>query len=81
MEVAVALFGVMDKRIAERIRRDLAVARTAGISEAKDDPDRAHRVTSSVFTYIDDPGRFADFHALRKTFMTTQTESDQKATG
>ncbi len=64
------LFNVTDKRTAEMIRKDLHAAREAWIEEASDDTERQERQASSFLTYVDDKGHYADFHALRKTFIT-----------
>ena len=64
------LFDITDKRTAEMIRKDLAAAREAWIEEAENETERQERVNSSFLTYVDDRGHYADFHALRKTFIT-----------
>ena len=58
------------KRMAEVFQEDLAAARSAWVEEAVTPEDRAKREGSSVLRYRDDSGRFADFHALRHTFIT-----------
>jgi integrase len=40
------------------------------VEEAVDEKDRAGRLSSSFLAYVDDQGHYADFHALRKTFIT-----------
>ena len=56
--------------MAEVFQEDLAAARSAWVEEAVTPEDRAKREGSSVLSYRDDSGRFADFHALRHTFIT-----------
>jgi integrase len=64
------LLNAHGKRTAEMLRKDLARARKAWIEEAKTDDERAAREKSSFLTYTNADGRVADFHALRKTFIT-----------
>jgi len=64
------LLRVAGKRTAEMIRKDLESARVKWIDEAKDDRTRQEREKSSFLCYVDDQGRYADFHALRATFIT-----------
>lgn len=64
------LLNARGKRTAEMLRKDLARARKSWIEEAKTDAERATREKSSFLTYTNDDGRVADFHALRKTFIT-----------
>ncbi len=64
------LFRVTNKKTSEIIRRDLAAARAKWVEEAEDEEDREQRLASSFLAYVDDQGHYADFHALRKTFIT-----------
>jgi hypothetical protein len=50
--------------------RDLDAARAKWLAEAKTDKERKRRKQTSFLKYVDDDGQFADFHALRKTFIT-----------
>jgi len=52
------------------LARDLAAARQAWLAAAPDPADRARREASDHLAYRDGAGRFADFHALRHTFIS-----------
>ncbi len=53
------------------LRADLAAARDAWLADAGDDgTERKRREESGFLRYQDDSGRFADFHALRHTFIS-----------
>jgi integrase len=52
------------------IQRDLAKAREKWLSAAHDAPDRDRREASDFLAYRDAEGRYADFHALRHSFIT-----------
>ena len=64
------LLRVTGKRTAEMIRKDLEAARAMWLEEAPDGRTRQERETSDFLRYVDDDGRYADFHALRATFIT-----------
>jgi integrase len=64
------LLKIRGKHTAEMLRKDLAWARSIWIGEAKTDAEQAMREKSSFLTYVNAEGRVADFHALRKTFIT-----------
>ena len=65
------LFQVTDKRTAEMVKKDLEAARVQWINEAGyDQLEQRRREKSSFLAYIDENGHYADFHALRKTFIT-----------
>jgi hypothetical protein len=51
------------------IQADLAAARETWIAEVPDGPHRKEREESDFLTYRDDDGRYADFHALRHSYM------------
>lgn len=51
-------------------RADLAAARSEWIGYARSERDKREREESSFLRYQDAVGRFADFHALRHTFIT-----------
>lgn len=70
------LIDVRDKRTAEMIRKDLKAARKAWIDEAATDRERKEREESSLLTYVDANGHYADFHALRKTFITNLSRAN-----
>ena len=59
-----------EQRTADKtLARDLAAARAAWVA-APTDADRAAREASDYLVYKDSEGRFADFHALRHTFIS-----------
>jgi integrase len=64
------LLEVYGKRTAEMLRQDLEYAREEWIEEAKTDAEMATREKSSFLTYVNAEGLVADFHSLRKTFIT-----------
>ncbi len=64
------LFEIAERRTADMVRIDLEAARAKWIEEAKTKEERKRRETSSFRKYIDDNGHYADFHALRSTFIT-----------
>ena len=51
-------------------KADLDAARATWVAEARTDGEREERERSDFLAYRDDRGRFADFHALRHTFIT-----------
>ncbi len=64
------LLAVTGKRTAEMIRKDLEAARALWLDDAEDKRTREERENSSFLCYVDDQGRYADFHSLRATFIT-----------
>jgi integrase len=64
------LVNVALKRTAEMLKKDLAAARAAWIAESPNAEERQRREKSSFLKYLNDQGQYADFHALRKTFIT-----------
>jgi integrase len=55
---------------AEMFKADLTDARTAWIAAAGSQQERGEREESTFLAYIDDAGHYADFHALRHTFIS-----------
>jgi integrase len=55
---------------AEMIRRDLTEARKAWLQSFQDAHQRTEAEQSDFLTYRDGEGRYADFHALRHSFIT-----------
>jgi len=51
-------------------RADLAAARKAWLESHTDVQERLEAEQNPFLAYIDDQGRYADFHALRHTFIT-----------
>ncbi len=63
-------------KAAELMQADLAAARKAWIAEAKGNAtEREHREASDFLSYQNADGRFADFHALRHTFISNLARS------
>ena len=60
----------VDRRTSKMLQRDLGAARKIWIAEADTDKERKRRESSDFLKYIDSRGRYADFHALRHTFVT-----------
>ena len=69
------LIAIAGKRTGEMLQRDLDRARATWIAEAADETEREHRRQSSFLAYRDEAGHFADFHALRKTFITNPSRT------
>ena len=64
------VFRSMPRCMARTLRTDLDAARVAWIAEAKTDEERQRRTKSQFLRYEDEDGRFADFHALRHTYVS-----------
>jgi integrase/recombinase XerD len=58
------------------MQKDIEVARKAWLNESKDEDERSQREASDFLLYQDHDGRFADFHALRHTFITSLAKAD-----
>ena len=56
--------------VAKLYRPDLHAARRKWIDEATDAGERARREASDYLSYVDHTGKYADFHALRHSFIT-----------
>ena len=59
------------------IQRDLKAARDTWVEEAGGDAERKVREESDFLRYVDDSGRFADFHALRHSFISLITQGGE----
>jgi hypothetical protein len=57
------------------IRADLEAARKDWLDATKDSDELKRRQESAFLAYEDEEGRFADFHALRHTFLTNLARS------
>ncbi len=58
------------------LKADLQRARTAWIEQASEDENEVKkRQRSNFLAYKDSDGRYADFHALRHTFITNMVKS------
>jgi integrase len=64
------LVNVALKRTAEMPKKDLAAPRAPWITESPNAEERQRRERSSFLKYQNDQGHYADFHSLRKTFIT-----------
>jgi integrase len=64
------LVNIALKRTTEMLKKDLAAARAAWITESPDAEEHKRRERSTFLKYQNDQGQYADFHALRKTFIT-----------
>jgi integrase len=64
------LVNIALKRTAEMLKKDLAAARASWIAESPNAEERHRREQSSFLKYQNEQGQYADFHALRKTFIT-----------
>jgi integrase/recombinase XerD len=60
----------VNRKTSKMIQLDLAAARRSWLAEREDDSERAKRESSDFLLYQDHNGRYADFHALRHTFIT-----------
>ncbi len=67
--VAQASCGV-DRRTSEMIEFDLTFARRFWIAETENEDEKKEREASDFLKYRNSQGKFADFHALRHTFIT-----------
>jgi len=66
-----AAFTMPDRdKVIDMFKADLAAARTAWIAAAQTAQERGEREGGTFLAYIDDAGRYADFHALRHTFIS-----------
>lgn len=61
--------------VARMLRGDMDAARTVWIDDADSESERERRQDSSFLSYVDGAGRYADFHALRHTFITNLTKA------
>jgi len=59
-----------NKRAGKFMQADLRVARRKWINDAGDEAEQQSRERSDFLTYQDSEGRYADFHALRHTYLS-----------
>jgi integrase len=64
------VFRRMPCGIAKTLRSDLDAARATWISESTTDVERQRREASQFLRYKNEAGEFADFHALRHTYVS-----------
>ncbi len=62
--------GEWKKKAFLMIQADLKEARRIWLSEAQNGPERERREQSGFLAYVDAEGRYADFHALRHSYIT-----------
>ena len=60
----------VDRKTSKMMKFDLDEARRFWIDESGSSKERATREASDYLRYVDGDGKFADFHALRHTFIT-----------
>ena len=60
----------VDRQTSDMMVFDLASARNFWIAEAENDEEKKEREASDFLKYKNSAGKFADFHALRHTFIT-----------
>ena len=63
------------KRTSNMMRADLDYARAAWLAESSTPQERKAREGTSFLSYVDGSDRYADFHALRHTFITNLARS------
>jgi integrase len=61
--------------MADMLQVDLDTARAAWLKEPGTVEEKARREQSSFLRYVDEAGRYADFHSLRHTFLTNLARS------
>ena len=57
------------------LKKDLAFARKTWLASIVDKELRKKAEETSFLCFVDSQGRYADFHALRKTFITNLSKS------
>ena len=62
--------GGVERKTSKMIRFDLESARTFWIAESKNEKEENTRRNADFLLYLDEKGKFADFHCLRHTFIT-----------
>jgi integrase len=72
---ACAFGPITPDKTARMVREDLADARDAWLDEAGTAEEKAKREQTTFLAYVDDAERYADFHALRHTFLTNLARS------
>ena len=60
----------VERKTSDMLAFDLAAARQFWIAETDDEAEQKKRHASDFLKYQDTDGKFADFHALRHTFIT-----------
>lgn len=65
--------GGWPRKTSKMVKADLTAAKLAWVNEAPG--DKAKRRKSDALEYVDSEGRYADFHGLRKTYVTMLARS------
>ena len=68
-----------NKRAGKFMQSDLRAARKAWLAESADECERRERERSDFLKYHDSDGRYADFHALRHTYLSRLGRSGASA--
>jgi len=68
------LWPKLTRNTSKMVKRDLMAAREAWLEEAEG-AGRADRERSDFLTHVDSSGRFADFHALRHSYISLVTQA------
>ena len=71
--------GTWMEKAAVVLRRDLATARRTWLESCQDTRQRAEAQQRDFLTYCDAEGRYADFHALRHTYISRIVQSGASA--
>jgi hypothetical protein len=71
--------GTWADRAAKMLDRDLTTARARWLESFQDDRERAEAERSDFLAYVDADGRYADFHALRHTYISPIVQSGAPA--
>jgi integrase len=69
------LLGISSKHTGEMLKKDLAFARKTWLASIVDTELRTKSEEISFLCFVDAQGRYADFHALHKTFITNLSKS------
>ena len=60
----------VERKTSDMMAFDLMAARQLWIAETEDEAEKKKRIASDFLKYQGTDGKFADFHALRHTFIT-----------
>src|SRR5262249_47189692 len=71
--------GTWADRAAKMLDRDLTTARDRWLESFQDGHQRAEAERSDFLAYVDADGRYADFHALRHTYISRIVQSGASA--
>ena len=68
------LWPELTQHTSKMLKADLEAARDAWLDDSQSDAEREKREQSNFLCYEDDAGRYADFHALRHSFVSLITQ-------